>query len=220
MMFARIHQKLGSAGFAIAIMALIMALGGAAYAAMPGLNSKQKKEVKKIARNLVQPGAPGPAGPAGAKGDAGTKGDAGSAGGTGPEGPEGPPGPTDTKLPPGKSVSGFWTYETDRTGVFSLTFPLRVEPLPNFQYMAPDADPTEECPGDAEEPKAKRGYFCLYAKVNNGADDEGPWGGSHTSFGYQAEWAIEPGATHILAYGSWAAAARCPLDGELNELPC
>jgi hypothetical protein len=227
-MFSRIHQKLGTAGFVIAIVALIVALGGAAYAALPGLNSKQKKEVKKIAKGLVSPGTPGAPGPAGAKGDAGTKGDAGGAGGTGPEGPQGErgePGPTDTKLPSGKSVSGFWTYETNNSGVegvLSLTFPLRVEPVPIFEYMPPGtkANENENCPGEVEEPKAKRGYFCLYAKVNNGGLAGGPNSLQNTAFGWQGLWGRKDGETQVLAYGSWAVAARCPLDEELNELPC
>jgi hypothetical protein len=222
-MFSKIHQKLGTAGFVIAIVALIVALGGAAYAAVPGLNSKQKKEVKKIAKGLVQPGAPGGAGPAGAKGDAGVKGDAGAAGGSGPggsQGPEGPPGPTDTKLPPGRTLEGFWTFATDRVGVLSVSFPLRVESTANFVYMPPGSNPTAECPGSASNPKAKRGSFCLYAKVNNGAVVTGPWGGFVSPFGFQGEWDIEAGATHILAYGSWAVSARCPEDDEFHELPC
>jgi hypothetical protein len=225
-MFSRIQQKLGTAGFVIAIVALIVALGGAAYAAMPGLNSKQKKEVKKIATGLVKSGPAGPNGPAGAKGDIGAQGASGAtgaAGGTGPEGPPGPPGPTDTKLPPGKSLSGFWTYETANSaaeGVLSLNFPLRVEPIPIFEYVPPAAGPTGNCPGDAEEPKAKRGYFCLYAKVNNGGLAGGPNSVQNTAFGWQGLWGRKDGETQVLAYGSWAVAARCPLDEELNELPC
>src|SRR4051794_22629254 len=164
-MFSKIHQKLGTAGFAIAIVALIVALGGAAYAAMPGLNSKQKKEVKKIAKQLVAPGPAGAVGPAGAKGDAGAMGSAGDSGPEGPPGPPGPPGPTDTKLPFGKTVKGFWTFETNNLGggVLSIDFPLLVEPRPIFRYMPPNATPTEECPGKYGKPQAQRGYLCLYA---------------------------------------------------------
>jgi hypothetical protein len=86
-MFSRIHRRLGTAGFAISIVALVAALGGGAYAASGGLSGKEKTEVKKIvqteAKKLVKagppgaPGAPGPAGAPGAKGDSGAKGDPG-----------------------------------------------------------------------------------------------------------------------------------------------
>jgi hypothetical protein len=89
-MFHRIHQKLGTAGFIISIVALVAALGGGAYAASGGLNGKQKKEVEKIAKKYAgKPGAAGAAGPAGAKGDAGPKGEAGTAGTAGGSGAAG-----------------------------------------------------------------------------------------------------------------------------------
>jgi hypothetical protein len=97
-MFNRIHQKLGTAGFIISIVALVAALGGGAYAASGGLNGKQKKEVEKIAKKYAgKPGANGATGPAGA---AGAKGDAGAAGAAGTAGAGGSPGS------PGAAVTG------------------------------------------------------------------------------------------------------------------
>ena len=92
-MFNRIHQKLGTAGFIISIVALVAALGGGAYAASGGLNGKQKKEVEKIAKKFAgkpgSPGATGPGGPAGAKGDNGAPGSNGSPGSNGNPGSNG-----------------------------------------------------------------------------------------------------------------------------------
>jgi hypothetical protein len=89
-MFHRIHQKLGTAGFIISIVALVAALGGGAYAASGGLNGKQKKEVEKIAKKYAgKSGAPGATGPAGAKGDKGDGGGAGSNGSNGSAGANG-----------------------------------------------------------------------------------------------------------------------------------
>ena len=105
-MISRIHNKLGTAGFIVAIVALVAALGGGAYAAQTGLNSKQKKEVKNIAKGLVptgpkgDTGSAGPAGPAGPKGDTGPKGDKGDTGAKGDTGNAGAPGA------PGASVTG------------------------------------------------------------------------------------------------------------------
>jgi hypothetical protein len=88
---SRIHQKLGTAGFIISIVALVVALGGGAYAAKGTLTGKQKKEVETIAKKFAgKPGAAGAAGAQGAKGDAGA---AGSNGGSGDKGPQGPAGP-------------------------------------------------------------------------------------------------------------------------------
>jgi len=224
-MFSRIHQKLGTAGFVIAIMALIVALGGAAYAALPGLNSKQKKEVKKIAKGLVRPGPPGatgPAGPAGAKGDVGAKGDTGAKGDLGEKGERGEPGPTTTKLAKGQTVRGLWQVQVENTlglALLTINFPLEVEPAPKIKYMPPNAKPTEECPGSVEEPEAHPNYLCIYALVANGTkaaptiSELAPWG-------FQAEWSLEAGAEHVVARGSWAASPQCPLDENLHEIPC
>jgi hypothetical protein len=84
---SRIHQKLGTAGFVISIVALVAALSGGAYAASGGLSGKQKKEVEKIAKKYA--GKPGAAGAAGAAGPAGAKGDTGAAGTSGLNGAAG-----------------------------------------------------------------------------------------------------------------------------------
>ncbi|HET9153908.1 MAG TPA: hypothetical protein VFN85_07310 [Solirubrobacterales bacterium] len=235
-MFSRIHQKLGTAGFVIAIVALIVALGGAAYAALPGLNSKEKKEVKKIAKkevkkitkSLVKTGAPGPAGPAGAKGDAGVKGDTGATGGTGaegPQGPEGPPGPTKTTLPPGKTESGLWQFQTNGSslgvGIMAIDFPLRVESTPTSEFMPVGAPPNKNCPGNGEEPQAARGYLCIYARtVSNLEGSPKAHLEPDPRLGRQAEWALETNSEFAFAYGTYAVTARCPKDEEGHEIEC
>jgi hypothetical protein len=97
-MISRIREKLGPAGFAIAVVALIAAMAGGAYAASGALTGKQKKEVEKIAKKVSKPGKPGapgtpgangPAGPAGPTGSAGAKGDPGAKGDIGNTGPPG-----------------------------------------------------------------------------------------------------------------------------------
>jgi hypothetical protein len=83
---SRIHQKLGTAGFIISIVALVAALGGTALAAKGALSAKQKKEVEKIAKKLDKPGAPGATGPAGPAGKDGAPGANGSNGQNGQNG--------------------------------------------------------------------------------------------------------------------------------------
>jgi len=81
------REKLGPAGFTLAIIALIFALAGGAYAASGGLSGKQKKEVKAIAKSYA--GKPGAAGAAGTNGTNGTNGKDGAEGKAGPEGKQG-----------------------------------------------------------------------------------------------------------------------------------
>jgi hypothetical protein len=86
-MLHRIHQKLGTAGFIISIVALVAALGGGAFAASGGLTGKQKKEVEKIAKKVAgKPGANGTNGTNGAPGAKGDKGDSGTNGTNGTNG--------------------------------------------------------------------------------------------------------------------------------------
>jgi hypothetical protein len=222
-MFLRIHQRLGSAGFVLAIVALIVALGGAAYAALPGLNSKQKKEVKTmIAKSPVKPGPPGAAGPAGAKGDAGATGNAGAKGDTGNSGPEGPPGETPTKLAPGATERGFWQVQAANTrgaAVVTIDFPLLVQSYGPIEYLPPNAAPSAHCPGTAEEPQAEPNYLCVYAKVADGGEGE-PILVDSRSWGAQGFWYIESGEEDLFARGSWAVSQQCPLNDQHEEEPC
>jgi len=79
-MFSSLRDRFGTAGLVVAVMALVIALVGTAYAASK-LNSKQKKEVEKIAKKYAgKPGAPGTPGAQGAKGDTGAPGSNGSNG--------------------------------------------------------------------------------------------------------------------------------------------
>jgi hypothetical protein len=104
-MISRIREQLGPAGFVIAVIALIAALGGGAYAASGGLTGKQKKEVKKIAQTEAKKFATGgPVGPAGATGPQGAPGAAGAKGDAGTQGIQGNPGTPGTPGAPGTSV--------------------------------------------------------------------------------------------------------------------
>jgi hypothetical protein len=75
----RLREPFGKAGLTVAVIALVFAMLGGAYAA-GGLTSKQKKEVKAIAKGFQGTGPAGPQGPAGAKGDSGAAGSSGAAG--------------------------------------------------------------------------------------------------------------------------------------------
>lgn len=94
-MLSRIREQIGTAGLIVAIVALVAALGGGAYAAKGGLklNPKQKKEVRAIAKKEAKrfakrgpKGAKGDPGAPGAKGDPGAPGANGSNGASGKDG--------------------------------------------------------------------------------------------------------------------------------------
>jgi hypothetical protein len=84
----RLREPFGKAGLTVAVIALVFAMLGGAYAAV-GLNSKQKKEVKSIAKSFQGTGPAGAAGPAGAKGDTGAAGANGKDGTNGTNGTNG-----------------------------------------------------------------------------------------------------------------------------------
>lgn len=91
-MLQRIREPFGKAGLIVAVVALVAALVGGAYAA-GGLTGKQKKEVKKIAKQFAgkegPQGAAGSSGPQGSKGDKGDPGAEGKAGANGTNGEDG-----------------------------------------------------------------------------------------------------------------------------------
>src|SRR5882724_10277399 len=82
----RFRDRLGAngPGLTVAVIALIFALAGGAFAASGVLTGKQKKEVEKIAKKFA--GTPGATGPAGSQGSTGAKGDKGDPGIQGPAG--------------------------------------------------------------------------------------------------------------------------------------
>lgn len=81
-----LREPFGTAGLVVAVIALVLALTGAAFAAKGALTGKQKKEVEKIAKKFAKAG---PQGPAGAPGSAGTQGAPGTAGANGKDGANG-----------------------------------------------------------------------------------------------------------------------------------
>jgi hypothetical protein len=92
-MLERLRNQIGTAGLIVAIVALVAALGGGAYAATGG--SSDGKATASAKAKQGKPGKPGktgpagPAGPAGAAGPAGPKGDTGAPGANGSNGANG-----------------------------------------------------------------------------------------------------------------------------------
>jgi hypothetical protein len=89
-LYHRFKDRFGTAGVVLGVIAIVLAIGGSAIAGSGGLNPKQKKEVKAIAKSFAgKPGAPGAAGPTGPAGIAGPKGDNGTNGTNGANGTAG-----------------------------------------------------------------------------------------------------------------------------------
>jgi len=91
-MFKQVRERLGSAGLVVAIVALIVALSGGAYAATSGSGGgKATASSGKRGKPGKQgkPGKPGPAGPQGPQGVPGPKGDTGAPGQNGTNGVNG-----------------------------------------------------------------------------------------------------------------------------------
>jgi len=224
-MLKRIHNKLGTAGLVVAILALVAAVAGTAFAA-GGLTKKQEKQVVKIAKKYAGKQGPkgdtGPAGAQGPKGDPGPKGDEGA---KGDKGDQGPPGPTETVLPPGKTETGVWSFSGTEQNFMpvNISFPLRVRDLKvasSLVFNAPAEDPVH-CPGAVDQPKAVHGYFCFYVGTLSNAfrtSDYEPDIASGLTSGLVLTFKhADPAQPEAFGQGTWAVTARCPVDPETQE---
>jgi len=193
-----IREPFGTAGLIVAIVALIAALGGTAFAAAK-LNSTQKKEVEKIAKKYAgKPGATGATGPAGSAGLAGKDGAQGKQGPEGKQGIAGSPWTAGGTLPVGSTETGAWGMTSTPTNnnvvpvSFSIPLGAALEgtgcsevPIGascHVHYINPAGKEviflvaTEEimevtsaaCAGSVTAPKATSGNLCVYAGHNTG----------------------------------------------------
>jgi hypothetical protein len=185
-MISRIHSKLGTAGLVVAIVALVAALTGAAFAAGGGLTSKQKKEVKNIAKQYAgkngAPGAKGDAGAPGAKGDAGAPGKQGDQGIPGEDGADGEDGACSTAnpeciLPSGATETGSWAAGPGGLPtIVALPFNIPLAEAPEAMHFVNSAGEEQKpaslefqtpviCEGSAAAPTAPPGHLCIYAAL-------------------------------------------------------
>jgi hypothetical protein len=169
-----IREPFGKAGLTVAVIALVFAMVGGAFAAA-GLNGKQKKQVTKIAKSFQGTG------PAGASGIAGPKGDPGPQGSEGPKGEQGPAGSpwaAGGTLPPGKSLQGVWSFSAGMEGFsrqfasFNFALPLSAPPTVNIlkEDGTPWAGLASRCPGTAAEPEAEPGHLCVYTQLESATE--------------------------------------------------
>lgn len=180
-MYKRLRRQLSPTAFTLSVIAIVLALAGGAIAASGALTGKQKKEVKKIAKQFAgKPGAEGPRGPEGqqgAKGEPGAKGDPGTPGEPGTPGTDGTDGedglcseanpecvaPSGATFTGTYGVSGAGAVEAERA-YFSISFPLRLPGMTadDIRIILPGEPSTTECPGSVPSPEAEPGFLCIY----------------------------------------------------------
>lgn len=223
----RITEPFGKAGLMVAVVALVAAMVGGAYAANHARHHKKSKviitklnQIKPNVQKQLQ-GKAGPAGPTGASGAngkdgaagaQGPKGDTGATGAEGPEGPEGPEGSPWTAggtLPAGETETGVWSLghavelEPGVMGAYAtISYSIPLSETVTAHFVA--SGTTTECPGSWIEPKATAGNLCLYKRLALNANyttvDQSKAGGT-------ALFVLGSAATESLAYGSFAVTA-------------
>jgi Collagen triple helix repeat (20 copies) len=196
-MFSAIRSRLHvTPATVIAIVALVLASSGGAYAAGRYLITSTKQISPKVLKALR--GAPG------ANGAAGSTGNAGPAGAAGPAGPQGPAGPAGTAgakgepgakgedgkpgekgapgttgftetLPTGKTETGVWTASSPAGNgspvAASISFPIPLEfalDESHVEFLPLSEGETEHCPGTVSSPEAAPGFLCVYTTKEAG----------------------------------------------------
>ena len=166
---------------AVALVALVMAASGGAYAAVKGsprtitvcvhhkggglyTTRKCARRDARLSWNVKGPtGAQGPRGLTGAPGAQGPQGV------NGPRGAQGAPGPFPATLPSGKTLTGDYFASSETGSSFddtqSFAFPLASKPAVHFVGIGATAPP--QCPGTASNPHATSGNLCVYASLGS-----------------------------------------------------
>lgn len=213
---ARIRRHLTYANV-IATLALFLALGGGAYAAVKlPKNSVTSKQIKNNAVNsakvangsLLSRDFKAGQLPAGARGPQGAQGLQGAAGQTGAPGN---PAAYPSILPSGRTEVGVYSAResaaaTGNAVSAAISFPIPLAASPSVVTFGPD--PT--CTGSVIAPTAPRGALCIYpGQTVNAAefatDDEGNVGSaSPEGAGVQV---IASGAGDTIEQGAWAVTA-------------
>ncbi len=160
---------------AVAVVALVFAMTGGAFAAKDYVAGPAKASKKHANR-----GPRGARGPRGPQGPAGPKGDTGPRGETGPKGDTGAPWTAGGVLPSGKSLGGTWIAPIGPeiafgkgSGGTSISFGLPLSTLPDVVVVKKDQEGIEhaaQCPGSVSAPLAAPGELCLYTGQEAGLE--------------------------------------------------
>lgn len=173
---------------AVAVVALVFAMTGGAFAAKDQLTSSKQtakhKKKKKAKRGPRGPrgkrgaqGLPGPQGLPGLQGIPGPKGDRGA---QGPKGDTGSPWTAGGFLPSGKSLAGTWfagvgpeVLPGKGAAATSISFGLPIGAPPEVVIIKKEQEGIEnpaKCPGSVAVPLAAKGTLCLYTAQESGLE--------------------------------------------------
>jgi hypothetical protein len=160
---------------AVAVVALVFAMTGGAFAAKNYATGSKQSAGKRGPRGPK--GKPGPQGLQGVKGDTGSKGETGA---QGPKGDTGDPWTAGGFLPSGKSLAGTWIAGVGPeilpgkgAAAASISFGLPIPALPTIVIVKKDQEGIEhaaECPGSLAIPLAAKGNLCLYTAQESGLE--------------------------------------------------
>lgn len=167
---------------AIAVIALVFAMTGGAFAAKDYVagSSKASKHKKK---HKGKRGPRGPRGKRGRRGPVGPQGALGPQGLVGPQGPKGDPGDPWVAggfLPSGKSLAGTWVAGVGPeiaagkgAAAASISFGIPLKAAPELLIVKKEKEGEEhaaECPGSVALPLAAPGKLCLYTAQEAGLE--------------------------------------------------
>jgi len=163
---------------AVAVVALVFAMTGGAFAAKDYATGSKQSSGKRGPKGPK--GKPGPQGPQGPKGDTGPKGDKGDTGPQGPKGDTGDPWTAGGFLPSGKSLGGTWVAGVGPeilpgkgAAAASISFGIPLTAPPTIVIVKKGQEGTEhaaECPGSLAVPLAAKGNLCLYTAQETGLE--------------------------------------------------
>jgi hypothetical protein len=166
---------------AIALLALVLAMTGGAYAAAR-IGAKDIKRNAVRSRHILN-GAVGvsdlsptvrsalsrrgPAGPVGPRGATGPRGPRGIRGLRGTTGPTGPAGPVPETVPAGRTLRGTFAVAGNAAAIGdqlddAVTFQYAAASPPAVHVIAAGAAAPSECPGTPATPAAAAGHLCVF----------------------------------------------------------
>lgn len=176
-MFNAIRRSF-SVPMAVAVVALVFAMTGGAFAAKSYVASPSKQSKRGPKGPRGPRGPQGPQGEVGPKGDTGPQGEAGPKGDTGTKGDTGSPWTAGGFLPSGKSLGGTWVAGVgpeialgQGAAAASISFGLPLTAAPQIVIVKEGQEGVEhaaECPGSLAMPLAAPGKLCLYTAQEAG----------------------------------------------------
>jgi hypothetical protein len=119
-------------------------------------------------------------------------------------------------LPHGKTETGFFggTFPGASGNILSsfVSLPVPVPGLTNLQVVQDGDSPTTECPGSTTQPKAKRGWLCVYVGFQDSGlgvvSGYGQDGGENFSRGAVLYYHVNTGGDNLDMAGTWAVTAN------------